>query len=151
MVSAILCAFVKKKALAFSLFLSSFIAHVCTDIIGSWGVPLFAPFISTSFSTSPYLSLDVAYGVVYPAIEIFAWSAAVAILLMKRRTPIEFLSKKWDGRVVNFLILPFTAKCHICGRRAFFRCETCTREACNAHVAKGSKRIICVGCAGENR
>jgi len=150
-VAAVLALFLKKKKLGFSILLLAFAAHLGCDIMGAWVVPVFAPFIPTAFSISPFVSADVIEGTIYPVVLVLAVAGAFPILMLKKRTPMEFLSKKWDGRMVNFLILPFTAKCHICGRRAFFRCETCTREACNAHVVKETKRIVCSRCAGENR
>jgi len=145
-VSAVLAALVKRKSLAFSIFILAFAAHLGADMIGSWGVRAFAPFISTSFSTGSFLSNDVAYGVVNRAVEIAAWSGAIAILAFKKRTPVEFLSRKFDRILADFLTLPFTAKCLICGKRAFFRCEVCSGTSCISHTAKRSKRIACVEC-----
>ena len=148
-VSAIFALFVKRRALGFAVFICSFSAHLGADVFGTWGVPVFAPFISTSFSTSPYLSDDNAYAILYLVVLIATLSGAVAILLLKRRTPMEFLSKTRDRVMVDFLILPFTSRCYVCRRRALFQCDHCARTVCGTHIARRTKRILCVEC--ENR
>jgi membrane-bound metal-dependent hydrolase YbcI (DUF457 family) len=144
--SAVLSAFVKKKARAFSIFMLSFMAHIGADIVGSFGVPVFAPFISTRFSTSAFLSDEIIGTFINPAVLIFCLAAAVIILVTKKRTPFEFISVKYDGMIVNFLTLPFTSRCHVCGKRAFFKCEKCSRTVCGSHVLHRTKRITCTEC-----
>jgi len=150
-IAAVLAMFLKRKKIGFSILMLAFVAHLGGDIAGAWTVPVFAPFIPTEFSTSPYVSSDVIEGIIYPVVLILAVVGAIVILLKKKRTPMEFLSEKYDAMMVNFLILPFTAKCYVCGKRAFFTCETCQRTACMHHVAKETKRITCVECREEKR
>jgi membrane-bound metal-dependent hydrolase YbcI (DUF457 family) len=144
--SAVLSVFVKKKAMAFSIFMLSFTTHIGSDIVGSFGVPVFAPFIWTRFSTSPFLSDGIVETVINPIVLIIGLAGAIAILVMKKRTPFEFISVKYDGMIVNYLILPFTSRCHVCGKRALFRCERCSRTACGSHVLRETQRIICTEC-----
>ncbi len=150
-VSAVLTVFIKRKMLGFSILMLAFVAHLGCDIVGSWGVPVFAPFIPTSFSTSSLIPNDVTNGVIYPVVLVLALLGSLAVLILRRRTPMEFFSKKWDGILVDFLTLPFTRRCYVCGKRAFFKCESCLRTACGSHVAKETKRISCVECRGEPR
>ncbi len=145
-VSVILASFVHRRMLGFIIIFGCFSAHLGADIIGTWGVPVFMPFISTSFSTSPYFSDNDVYATLYLGVLIVALSGAVAILFLKRRTPMEILSTKWDRIMVNFLILPIASRCHICKSRASFRCEGCARTVCGSHVTRQTKRILCAEC-----
>jgi len=148
-VAAVLALFLRRKKLGFSILLLAFAAHLGCDISGTWVVPMFAPFVPTAFSISPFVSTDVIEGIIYPAVLILSLVGAIAVLVLRKRTPMEFLSERYDRMMVNFLILPFTAKCHICGKRAFFRCEVCNGASCIAHTAKKSRGIACVECARQ--
>jgi hypothetical protein len=48
--------------------------------------------------------------------------------------------------MVDFLILPFKKKCHICTKRAYFTCESCQRTACMSHTTTVRKRVLCEAC-----
>lgn len=147
MISIILTFFLNKKKLGFSILILSFAAHLGADIIGTnWGVPVFAPFLATSFSISPYLTGEAIYGIVNPIFLILGLFVAGLILVRRKRTPLEFFSQKWDRVMVDFLILPFSRKCYICTRRAYFTCESCQRTACMSHTTRLGNRMLCEGC-----
>jgi len=147
LVSLVFALFLEKKRLGFYVILLGFAAHLGADIIGSsWGVPVYAPFLMETFSIYPFLSNEVIYGILNPAILGIATLALILILIEKRRTPMELFTKRWDRIMSEFLILPLMERCYICNRRAFFRCESCQRTVCRSHVAGDSKRIACGNC-----
>ncbi len=145
-IAAIFIVFVKKRLLGFSLFVLAFVTHLGGDIVGSWGVPVFAPFIPDVYSLSTIVSVDVMYGIIYPVVQVLVWIGTLAILIFKKRTPMEFFSVRWDRILVNFLTLPFTTKCGLCERRASFKCENCSIAICRIHVAGGSRQFLCSEC-----
>ena len=146
-VAVVFTFFLEKKKLGLSIIMLCFAAHLAADIIGTnWGVPVFAPFLATSFSISPYLPDTAIYGIVNPIFLILGVVLTGVILVRKRRTPLEFFSKKWDSVMADFLVLPFRKKCHICTRRAYFTCESCQRTVCMSHIITVRKRILCQAC-----
>ena len=148
LLSLLLALFVKRRVLGFSAMLLAFAAHLAADIIGSnWGVPVFAPLSNEYFSIFPYLSNEVIYGVIGPAFLVLGTIAMLVILAKRRRTPMEFLSKRWDRILSDFLVLPFTESCHLCGNRAAFTCEQCGHVVCRHHISGDARRMECESCA----
>jgi membrane-bound metal-dependent hydrolase YbcI (DUF457 family) len=146
-IAAIFTLFLKRKKLGFSIIMLCFAAHLGADIIGTnWGVPVFAPFLTTSFSISPYLPGSVVYGIVNPIFLVLGLVVTGVILVRKRRTPLEFFSKKWDRLMADFLVIPFRKKCYICAGRAYFTCESCLQTVCISHTITVRKRILCQAC-----
>jgi len=145
-VSALFALFVKRRALGFAVFICSFSAHLGADVFGIWGIPVFAPFIPTSISISSYLPNDTAYSVLYLSVLIVALLGTAAILVRKRRTPVEFWSVRWDRVMVDFVTLPLTSRCYECERRALFHCDGCGRTICGSHASGPIKRILCPEC-----
>ena len=150
-VSIGLAFFVKRRALGFAIFICSFSAHLLADIVGSWGVPVFAPFISTSISTSSFLPTDTDYSALYLIVSAIVFTGTIAVLVWKKRTPIEFLSSRWDRVMVDFVTLPFMSRCHTCGRRALFHCDGCGKAICGSHASGRIKRISCPACKSTER
>jgi membrane-bound metal-dependent hydrolase YbcI (DUF457 family) len=147
LLSLVLALFLKRKILGFSVMVLAFAAHLGADIIGSsWGVPVFAPLLNESYSSFPFLSNEIIYGVMGPAFLVLGTLAMALILVKKRRTPMEFLSKRWDGILCDFFVLPFTETCHVCGAKASFRCEDCQRAVCRRHVTGDAKHMVCKSC-----
>ena len=145
-VSSILALFVKKRGLGFATFICGFGAHLSADLVGSWGIPAFAPFFSTALSTSSFLPSDIDYSLLFLSVMIVVLAGTVAVLVWKKRTPVEFLSARWDTVMVGFITLPFTSRCYDCGRRALFGCDGCGRTVCGSHASGRIKRITCPEC-----
>jgi hypothetical protein len=134
------------KLRSFGAYVLAFSFHLIADIAGSdWGVHPFAPLWNSGFSAYPTLSVNMIYYVINPAVFFIAVLAAISILFKHRRTPLEFLSKKWDSVFSNFFVLPFKERCKICGKRAFFACMRCNDPLCMKHA--GSEiSDLCADC-----
>jgi hypothetical protein len=139
----------KNKVKGFLAFSSAFIVHLIADIMGSnWSVHPFQPFSDVGFSAYPTISNHLIYFRINPVVFIFLVIVSIYILLKYRRTPWEFISKKWDLRLSNFPLLPLKEKCEFCENRGYFICEKCKKILCMEHVNTGTT-FLCPNC-GRN-
>jgi hypothetical protein len=143
--------FTKKRIKAFLVFSLAFILHLVADIVGTnWSVHPFEPFSSVGFSAYPTLSNHFIYFRINPIVFIFVFIVSVYIWYKFRRTPWEFISKKWDLRLSNFPLLPLKEKCEFCGNRGYFICEKCKKIICTEHVNTGTT-YLCNKCKQKDK
>lgn len=123
------------KIKSFGAYSLAFSFHLIADIVGSdWSIHPFAPIWNAGFSAYPTLSVDMIYFVINPTVFVVAVLLSIYILFRYRRTPLEFLSEKWDSVFSSFFILPFKERCEFCGKRAFFICNECKNTLCMRHA-----------------
>jgi hypothetical protein len=136
----------ENKKSSFGAYSLAFSLHLIADIVGSgWQVHPFMPLVNTGFSAYPTLSVEMIYSVINPAVFIGVVLISLYILFKQRRTPLEFVSKRWDRVFSNFFVLPFKEKCSLCGKRAFFICESCKKSFCMVH-AGAEISVFCPDC-----
>jgi hypothetical protein len=143
--------FSKKKLKSFGAYSLAFSFHLIADIMGSdWSVYPFGPFSEIGYSAYPTLSVESIFYVINPTVFIIVLVISLFILFKYRRTPIEFISKRWDSLVSNFLVLPFTKKCGFCEKKAFFVCEECEKPICSGHSGEDLS-LICKECRKKSQ
>ena len=136
----------ENKKRSFGAYSLAFSLHLIADIVGSdWSVHPFMPLLNTGFSAYPTLSVEMIYFVINPAVFLVVVLISLFILFKHRRTPLEFVWKKWDRVFSNFFVLPFKEKCCECGKRAFFACSKCENTFCMVH-AGAEMSVFCPNC-----
>ncbi len=94
--------FSKEKLKIFIAGTLAFSLHLVADIVGSnWPIyPLF-PFSDMGVSAWPWMSYEMIYGVLNPVVFFLVIFSFCLLIYLKKRSPLEFFSHKWDEQCVK--------------------------------------------------
>ncbi len=140
---------IKLKLKVSLIALLGFTSHLVLDMIGSdWPVSLLYPLSREGYCIFPSIPNEIIYWVINPVYAIIVVSLMAWIIYKKERSPIEFISQKFDRIMTGFFVYPFRFKCNICGKRASYYCEVCEHYFCPNHVNKFFA-IRCIDCESK--
>jgi inner membrane protein len=123
------------RARVFLACLGTFSLHLLADYYGSnWPVPLFWPFSGYEVTAAEFISYQTMYGIINPVVAALTVLIVIILIFVKESTPLEFISKKLDDRLVGFYVYPIKYRCHQCPTLALFACEMCGEKACWEHM-----------------
>ena len=128
----------------------AFAMHMVEDYLTvGWNQYPWRPFTGSFVNLSDHLPNWVVQGVLQTLAMVFIVSMTVWIYRRHGRSPLEVLSPALDRLLVNYAVLPFTARCAQCSSRARFRCGGCSRTVCGEHGrVAGGLTARCRDCEG---
>ena len=125
-----------EKTKVFFTGLGAFTLHIFADIIGSdWPVLMFYPISDFGLSLGDYLSDFMIYVIINPVAFFILLVVIIYIAFKKEQSPFEFISEKFDKKIIGLFIYPFKYKCSCnhCGNRAALMCSVCGARICYEH------------------
>ncbi len=140
-----------RKPLVWLLVTFAFAMHVVEDYVTvGWDQPPWQPFSASVVNLSHHLPNWMVQGVFQVCAMVFILGMTVWIYLHHHRTPLEIISPAVDRILVNYAVLPWRNRCPVCGHRAHFRCDGCSRTFCSAHGSiSGFLKVRCPECAAQ--
>ena len=127
----------------------AFAMHMVEDYVTvGWNQYPWRPFSSSPVNLADHLPGWLVQGVFQAAAMLFVMGTTVWIYRRHRRSPLEVISPSLDRLLVNYAVLPFTARCALCQARARYRCDLCFRTLCTGHGRVAANLTIrCLSCA----
>ena len=103
----------------------------------SWRIMYFWPVWDHDFALGRYIAWPgLAFfqvWVVQSALMVLILSGTVLLYRRRGRTFLEFVSTRLDRLLTDFIVLPFTSRCQVCGQRASYRLSVDGRTVCGVH------------------
>ncbi|HPB31753.1 MAG TPA: metal-dependent hydrolase [Candidatus Sumerlaeota bacterium] len=110
-------------------------SHFVLDLFvtGWWSLVPFWPISDWDILMSRYIPEHVMK--YHIQIGLFAALLVPVVWFVRKegRSPLEILGVRADRFFLNFITMPFSQKCSVCGARAFYRCEACNAPLCGRH------------------
>lgn len=143
----------RRRPFAALLATLAFLMHIAEDYVTvGWNQYPWQPLSAVPVNLADHLPAWAVQGVLQTAAMAFILWMTVRIYIRDKRTPLEILSPALDRLLIGYAVLPFRARCAVCGVRAHFRCEGCEACACASHVTIGKRLAVrCKACTAAAR